>query len=112
MISIFPVVGNAGVSQDEADQLSEARFSANVVGEDQNAALSLLEAHQRIGCLPVVAALVKTMALGAIKYDDAQSSIQVFALFAQRARQGERVGTGLPSVCARRVLSSRRARPR
>ena len=67
MISIFPVVGHAGVSKDEPDQLRKACFSANIVGEDQNAALALLNAHQRIGCLPVVAAFVETVTLRAIE---------------------------------------------
>ena len=97
MVSIFPVVGNAGVSQDEADQLRKPRFSANVVGEDQNAALTLLEAHQRIGCLPVVAALVKTVTLRAIKYDNAEARIQILALLAHRRireKEWEQAGRG------------------
>ena len=91
MIAIFPVVGHAGVAEDEPDQIGEARFGANIVRQDDNATLTGLDADQRVGGLAIVATFVETMPLRAIENDDTETREQILALLTHR-QVGEEEG--------------------
>jgi len=75
VVSIFPVVGHAGIAEDKSDELGEARLGANIVREDDNATLSGLDADHAVSGLTVVAAFVEAVALHAVEDDDAQGSV-------------------------------------
>ena len=78
--TVFPVVGNAGVAEEEVDQFGVACFGANVVGQNKGAALAGLDADEGVGGLAVVAAFVEAVALGSVENGDAQTRSQIFAL--------------------------------
>jgi hypothetical protein len=40
VVAIFPVIGHAGVAEDEPDQIGEARLGANIVRQDDDATLT------------------------------------------------------------------------
>ena len=73
VVSIFPVIGHAGVAENESDQFGEACFGANIVRQDHDATLTGLDADHGVGGLAVVAALVEAVALRAVEDDDAQA---------------------------------------
>ena len=58
MVAIFPVIGHAGVAEDEPDQIAEARLGANIVRQDHDATLTSLDADHGVGGLAVAAAFV------------------------------------------------------
>ena len=80
MVSVFPVIGNAGVAENKSDQLGKTCFGADVVREDEDAALTGFDTDHGVGGLAVMAALEETVALGAVEEDDAQTGVEVFAL--------------------------------
>src|ERR1019366_9310271 len=80
VVAIFPVIGDAGVAEDEPDKLDEGRLGANIVRQDDYAALTGLDADHGVGRLAVVAALVEAVALRAVEDDDAQAGVQILAL--------------------------------
>ena len=71
MVAIFPVIRRAGFTEYEPDQLGEARLGANIVRQDDHAALTGLDADHGICGLTVVATFVEAMALRAVENDDA-----------------------------------------
>src|ERR1039457_5275043 len=97
VVAIFPVIGNAGVAEDEPDKIGEARLGANIVRQDDDAALTGLDADHGVGRLAVVAALVEAAALRAVEDDDAQAGVQILALLTHRQvgkERGELMGSG------------------
>ena len=84
MVSIFPVIGHTGIAEYKPDELGEARLRANIVREEDDATLSWLDADHGVGGLAVVAAFVETVALWAVKDDEAQGRIQILALLTHR----------------------------
>src|SRR5271155_126658 len=84
VVSIFPVIGNAGIAENKSDQFGKTRFGANVVRENQDTTLTGLHANQGVGGLAVVSALVKAVALRAVEERDAQPRVQVLALLSWR----------------------------
>src|ERR1035438_7972258 len=84
MMSILPVVGHTCVAEDKFDHLCEACFRTNIVGENQDAALTALDAYHGVRRLAVVTALVEAVALRAVKDDDAQPRGQILSLLTQR----------------------------
>lgn len=66
------------------DQVSEASFGANIVGEDEDTTLIFLDAHHCVGSLAVMPALVKSMALRTIKGHNSQAGVKIFALLGYR----------------------------
>src|ERR1700680_5140545 len=97
VVSIFPVIGYASVTEDKLDQFGEACFGANVVRENQDATLTGLDADHGVGGLAVVAAFVKAVALRAAEERDAQPRVQILALLSWRQiaeEEGEQTGSG------------------
>jgi hypothetical protein len=47
MVTIFPVIGHAGVAEDEPDQIGKARLGANIVRQDDDATLTGLAGSAR-----------------------------------------------------------------
>jgi len=80
VVAVLPVIRHAGVAQDEAHQLREAALGPDAVGQDQHAALALLQAHQRVGGLAVVAALVEAVTLRTVEDNDAHVDISISSL--------------------------------
>ena len=76
MIAIFPVVGYAGIAQNEPDQIGEARLEANIVRQDDNTPLTGFDADHRVGGLAIVPTFVETMPLRAIEDDDTETREQ------------------------------------
>src|ERR1019366_9349930 len=97
VVAIFPVIGDAGVAEDEPDQIGEARLGANIVRQDDDAALTGLEADDGFGRLSVVAALVEAAALRAVEDHDAKAGVQILALLTHwqvGEERGELMGSG------------------
>lgn len=97
VVAIFPVIGHAGVAQDEPDQTGEARLGANIVRQDDHATLAGLDADHGVGRLAVVAAFIKAVALWAVEDRDSQARVQVLALLTHRQvgeEKREQVGSG------------------
>src|ERR1019366_3902824 len=97
VIAVFPVIGNAGVAEDEPDQIGEARLGANIVRQDDDAALTGLDADHGVGRLAVVAALVEAAALRAVEDHDAKAGVQILALLTHwqvGEERGELMGSG------------------
>jgi hypothetical protein len=84
VIAIFPVIGHAGATKNEFDQIGEARFGANIVRQDDNATLTGLDADDSVGGLAIVATFVEAMPLRAIEGDDAKTREQILALLTHR----------------------------
>ena len=84
MVSIFPVIGNAGIAENKPHQFRKTCLGADIVREDQDATLARLHADQGVGRLAVVSALVETMALRSVEKGDAESRVEVLALFSWR----------------------------
>jgi hypothetical protein len=80
-IGILPIVRNAGIAEHEAHEIGEARLSPDIVGEQQHAPLTALQADEAVGGLPVVAAFVESAALGPFEHDHPQSGREVWPLF-------------------------------
>ena len=91
VVSIFPVIGNAGVAEDEPDQIGETCLGANIVRQDQDATLTGLDADHGVGGLAVVPALVEAVTLRPVEDDDAQARVQILALLAE-GRSGRKRG--------------------
>ena len=97
VVAIFPAVGNACVAEDESDQAGEARLAANIIRQNNYAALAGFDADQRIGGLAIVTTLVKAATLGAIENDDSQAGIYILALLIHWqvcTERGELMGGG------------------
>src|SRR4051794_8480259 len=71
-IGVFPVVRDPGFAEHESHEIREACLSPDIVGEQQHATSAALQAHEAVGGLTVVAALVESPALGSFEHDDAQ----------------------------------------
>src|ERR1700733_11704007 len=70
LISIFPIIRYACLTENKPDQLNEARFRANIVREDQGTALAGLDADHGVRRLPVMAAFVEAATLRAVESDN------------------------------------------
>ena len=84
MIAIFPIVRNAGVAEYKAHEIGIARLSPNIVGEEQHATATALQADEAVGGLRVVAAFVESAALGSLEHDHSQTRREVWPLFSRR----------------------------
>ena len=84
MVAIFPIIGHAGVAEDEPDQIGEARLGTNIVRQDDDATLTGLKADHGVGGLAVVAALVEAVALRAVEEDGPQARERILALLTHR----------------------------
>src|ERR1700723_1447355 len=84
MVSILPVIGHTRVAEDEFDQVCEACFRTNIVGENQEAALTILNAYHGVRRLAVVTAFVEAVPLRTVKDDDAQPGGKILALLTER----------------------------
>src|SRR5882724_1312069 len=82
MVAVFPFVRHAGISEDETDQFGESRLGANIIRQDEDAALAGLDADQSVGGLTVVTAFVEAVALGAVEDGDTEARVQVLTLAA------------------------------
>src|ERR1019366_1881117 len=67
VVAILPIVGNACFAEDELHQIRVSCLSTNVVRENDNAALTGLQADQGVGRLSIVASLNEAVALRAVK---------------------------------------------
>jgi hypothetical protein len=75
VVAIFPVIGHTGIAEDKPNELGEDRLGANIIGQDDDATLSGLDAdhgicsdlpHHAFGCramCPVAKRLVPVAAL-------------------------------------------------
>ena len=110
MIAIFPVKGNPRIAEDELHQVGKPCLRSNIVGKNDHAALTGLDADHGVGGLSVVATLVKTVALGAIEDDNSQPRSEIFALLLN-GQVGRNIGNR-PAVARCRlglVISPREA---
>jgi hypothetical protein len=44
VVAIFPVIGHTGIAEDKPNELGEDRLGANIIGQDDDATLSGLDA--------------------------------------------------------------------
>ncbi len=51
VVSILPVVGNPGISENELYEIGEARLCTHIIGENYDAPLALLKAHDSVRSL-------------------------------------------------------------
>src|ERR1700690_1659268 len=97
VVAILPVVRHAGVAEDEPDQIGETRFAADIIRQNDNAALARLDADHRIGGLAIMTTLVKAVTLRTVEDHDTQAGVQVLALVFYRqirTERGELMGGG------------------
>jgi hypothetical protein len=71
IVSVFPVAGRAGIAKDEVDQIGETRIRTRIVGQDQNTALTSLDADHGVGGPAIVTTLIEAVALRAVEYNAA-----------------------------------------
>ena len=83
-VAIFPVIRYAGIAEDEFDKFGKTGFGADIVGEDENAALGFFQADHRICGLAVVAAFVEAFPAGTVKCNDVKAGIEVGTLLVGR----------------------------
>src|ERR1700709_1888991 len=67
VVSVLPVVGNAGISENEVYEIREACLCTHIIGENHNAALALLQANDSVCRLLVVATFEEAMPLRSIE---------------------------------------------
>ena len=75
MVSVFPVIGQAGIAKHESDQLRETCLGAYIIRENQNTALTSLEAGHGVGGLTIMATFLEAMALRTVENDNAQACV-------------------------------------
>ena len=80
VISVLPVVGNACVPENELHEIGKARFCTHIIGENDDAALTLFQTNYRVSGLLVVSTFEEAMPLRPIEDHHAQSGIEIFAL--------------------------------
>ena len=89
VVSVLPVVGNAGIPKNKLYEIGEARLRTHVIGENYNAPLGLFKAHDRVRSLLVVSTLEEAMPLRPIEDYNAKSCIEVFTLLAHWKHRSE-----------------------
>lgn len=82
MVSVLPVVGNAGIPENELYEIGEGRLCTHIIGENYDATLTLLKAHDCVRSLLVVSTLEKAMPLRPIEDSNAKSCVEVSTLLA------------------------------
>ena len=92
--AVFPVIGHTGVSEDEPDQIREAGFRTDVVGQNDHASLAGLDADHGVGGLTIMAALEEAVALRAVEDDDAEPRSQILSLLFDRQAPDRKRETG------------------
>ena len=53
MVSVLPVEGHACIAKDEVHQIGEACLCPHIVRENDDASLTVFEANDVVGCLPL-----------------------------------------------------------
>ena len=84
MISIFPIVRNAGFAEHKTHEIGKARLSPNIVSEKQHATPTALQADEAVGGLRVVPAFEESPSLGPFEHDHPQARCEVWSLFGLR----------------------------
>jgi hypothetical protein len=84
LVAVFPVVWDGSVAENKADEAGNSQVGADIVGEDQDAALSGFDADHGVGGLAVVAAFEEAVVLRSVEDDDACGSVEIFALLVGR----------------------------
>jgi hypothetical protein len=70
LISIFPVIRYACLTENNPDQFDEACFRANIVREDQHTALIGLDTDHGVRRLPVIATFLEAATLRTVESDN------------------------------------------
>src|SRR5689334_13300586 len=68
-IAVFPSIGDAGLTEDEADEIGKRRLGANGVGQQQHASAAPLETDEAVARRLVVAPLEEPVPLRAVEHD-------------------------------------------